>query len=911
MDVTLFGPSLVSQVVLWAEEVQALGAPRVTRVRAVLAQEVELAKIVGASGMLEFVDGGSRRRVRGIFNEVTLLATAASEARVLPTYELTLVSAVALLAGSFDCRIFQDKTTQQIVGQLLLEFGVAENQQDWNLSTALTPRVYSVQYRESALAYASRLLEEEGIYYVCSSEEDGTERIAFRDDSSASAALPDRAVPLRRSTGLVDDEGRSVYSLGFGVAATFNKISVNAFDFEKPSLALESTFGEGSDLESYTVREVFTTPERGVQLAELRCQAAVAAATKVTFSTNVVETEAGRRFDVARSAEETSAYFVTRVVHEYSHDPDHSSEGAVHGHHATVEALPLELKFRPLPSHPAPRIVGPQTALVTGAAGAEPETVCTDPYGRVKVHFHWDRRGPLDDGSSCWMRVAQLQTSGSVILPRVGWEVVVEFVDGDPDRPVVTGRLFNGQFGPPYQLPEGKTRTSLQSASSPSGGGRNEIRFEDAAGSEEMMINSQYNTQIAAANNRKKNVTKNETLVIGNNAHLSVGADQTLQVTGGYEATVTGNQTTTVSGNRKSETNAVYGLTVKGSSNSSVSGNWMSMVGSPLDALIALGVSKAADLASAQADKVFRAVSAQAQGAIDQVTGALDGLTAQTDAISASMAEVADGKMAASAGVLGGAVALPGASDVLRSLGQGPAMGRAAEGTESSSGGIALGAMLRSGATAKLQEIQKSARAAVGDAAGVSGDAAAVASEANAAGPAGALGGFSAADAATGPGYSQTKVASSHDENIEGSRLQVTLEPVQVTVKTTLSETVGAAHLEVIAGDRAESVEGASSEAEPGLVVVAQGDENLTVHGACQISVGGAVQETVKGDYSIESGVGLSLIGSLHDVKAKGKITFKCGASSIVVDSSGVTITSAAVSVSGSGITVTGSVSDG
>lgn len=916
MEVSLSGPSFASQRVLWAEEIVRLDTPTKARVRAVLMQEVAQGDMLGTNAALIFVrSDGTSRRFDGWVTEVNLIASPEAEdgTRGAPTYEFCLVATMGLLSGSIDCRIFQEKKTDEIVTEVLGEFGLKPDQLHFELSHALTPRVYSVQYRESALHYVSRLLEEDGILYYSLIDENGQEHVYFADDSTQAEKLPESAVPLRRASGQVE-EGSAVYERTAARSVRAGRLTVTSFDFENPSLSLEAS-AEAADfasLESYRTTEVYTKPERGKRLAQIRLEEEQARGDRVSFVTDALETHVGHGFDLEELDGETTSYFVTAVTHEYSHDPGTSlSSTSQHGYRALVEGVPLTRPYRPRRLHARPVIAGPQTAIVVGQPGAESETLDTDKYGRVQVQFHWDRRGNHTTGASCWVRVAQLQTSGSMVLPRVDWEVVVEFIDGDPDQPIVTGRLFNGRFGPPYQLPEGKTRTSLQSASSPGGGGRNEIRFEDAAGSEEMMVNSQYNTLVAAANNRKKNITRNETQTIGNNAQLEVGGDQSLTITGGYETTVTGAHDTKVDGNRKMEVNAVYGLTTTGASKTTIGGNWMSMVGSPLDALIALGVSKAADVISAQADKAFQAVSAQAQGAIDQAMGAVAGLTSQTDAIQEGMDAMANGKMAASAGVLGGAAALPGAGDMLNSLAQGPASARAAEGTEASSGGIALAGAIRAATTGKLMEAQKTARTAMGEALGASGDAMAVSSEANATGPVGDQSGFSAEDTATGPGYSQFKVESSHTEKILGSRLQVAVEPVQVNVKTSMSETVGAAHVEVVGGTRAESCEGASSETEPGLVIVAKGGENLTVHGACQISVGGAIQESVNGDYSIESPLAVLMVGSMCDLKAKGKITLKVGASSLVVDGSGVTIQSPIVNISGSAVTATQSVSDG
>jgi type VI secretion system secreted protein VgrG len=191
--------------------------------------------------------------------------------------------------------------------------------------------------------------------------------------------------------------------------------------------------------------------------------------------------------------------------------------------HATL--LPSDVKYRT----PRRRRGRSSTGRRPRASWRRParrpmETIHTDKHGRVKVKFHWDSPPIEDDKASCWIRGQQLQTSGSMVFPRIEWEVIVEFLEGNPDRPLVTGRLYNGTFMPPYALPEGKTRTSDADAHDPGGGGSNEIRFEDKAGGEEIMIHAQYDVHMVTANNKKTTVGNNETSSSSkNNSSLEVG----------------------------------------------------------------------------------------------------------------------------------------------------------------------------------------------------------------------------------------------------------------------------------------------------------------------------------------------------------------------------------------------------
>src|SRR4029079_5019881 len=187
-----------------------------------------------------------------------------------------------------------------------------------------------------------------------------------------------------------------------------------------------------------------------------------------------VRMECGKKFKItdALHDEINGEYVITGLVHE----PGYSGGSEV-TYNTIASVLPGKVKYRAPRVTPWPVIEGPQTARVVAPKGSQPEEIHTDEHGRSKVKFHWDLGPDQDDKASCWMRVGQLQTSGSMILPRIGWEVIIEFLEGNPDRPIVTGRLYNGLFMPPYALPEGKTRTSLMTSSTPGGGGTNEIRF--------------------------------------------------------------------------------------------------------------------------------------------------------------------------------------------------------------------------------------------------------------------------------------------------------------------------------------------------------------------------------------------------------------------------------------------------
>ena len=220
--------------------------------------------------------------------------------------------------------------------------------------------------------------------------------------------------------------------------------------------------------------------------------------------------------------------------------------------------MPAAQQFRPPRRTPKPIVQGPQTAVVTGATGAE---IDTDKYGRVRVHFHWDRHGKLDDKSSCWVRVSQPwagKNFGAVQIPRVGQEVIVDFLEGDPDQPIITGRVHNAEQMPPWDLPANATQSGILTRSSPGGGyaNANAIRFEDKAGAEQLWIHAEKNQDIE--------VEKDETHWVGQDRRKTIDRDETTHVKRDRTETVDNNETITVHANRTEIVDKEESITIHG-----------------------------------------------------------------------------------------------------------------------------------------------------------------------------------------------------------------------------------------------------------------------------------------------------------------------------------------------------------
>ncbi|MFT3764956.1 MAG: type VI secretion system tip protein TssI/VgrG [Minicystis sp.] len=620
-------------------------------------------------------------------------------------------------------------------------------------------------------------------------------------------------------------------------------------------------------------------------------------------------------------------YVITALVHQLGY-----GHGAAATYGAEAALVPADVKYRAPRVTAAPVIDGPQTARVVAPKGSENEEIHTDEHGRCKVKFHWDLGPDEDDKASCWMRVGQMQTSGSMVLPRIGWEVIVEFLEGNPDRPIVTGRLYNGLYMPPYQLPEGKTRTSLLTYSTPGGGGSNEIRLEDKAGSEEIRIQAQYDENITVANNKTKNVGNNETRTVAVNSTTDVGADQDVKITKGAQSAVSGNQSTTVGGNRSVEVNAVTSLKVGGSSTTSVGGNHFEMDGNPLKALLSLAAQKAAEIAQAKAAEVMGKIDAAVQSKVDQVLGPINAVQGQMEQIGQGMQAVANGDLGAAAPLLANAAGLPSPGGFAGAMGGGGEAARnggggggeaarnGAGGAAEHGGGEGGGGEGQGGITSQLgidsavnSAIQKgvdAGAAALGEALGLDSDGGGGESEANEAGPEGNVDGVDATDRAKGPGHSTTMVAGSAKESIGSVRVAAALTGVNTNISGNLTETIGAARVEMALGNRAEEVGGNKDETALGLVIITKGDETETVAAAKTAMVGGAILEKIAGSHSIDAGAPATFIGAFHKIEAATSITLKCGASEVVIDGSGIALTSPIVTITAGTIAMTKAVAE-
>lgn len=538
---------------------------------------------------------------------------------------IDLVPALALLGQVVNTRFFQEQNVPDILRQVLepgLELEGRRLRLDLD-AAAYEPREYCVQFRETDLEFAARLMQEEGIlYYFEHPVNGGPEVLVLAGGSDRCKPLPleggrEQIDYLARQTGTALRQ--SIDSLTPTWSLRTTSIVQRDFDWLHPSDSpyqreRRSKDPRGRDREVYDHDELRLHRDDGVKRAKRKLEQQ-SAQTRVYLGTgDVTELAPGHTFTLLGHPQPQldREYLLVRVRHRGA-APEEDMYASARGetrYDNEFEAIPADVPWRPEPTLTRPRAHGPQTAIVVGPAGEE---VHTDEHGRIKVHFHWDRISPFDDTASCWIRVAQKWAGpswGAVFIPRVGMEVLVEFLDGDPDRPVVTGCVYNGQNRPPYDLPQEKTKSTMKSDSSPGGGGSNEIRFEDAAGAEEIFIHGQLdmNTDVirdttrksgrddssnvgrhqkddvgvnrtaSVGNNETMTVGVDQSLTVGNNQTISVGVNQSLTVGSMQNETVGANQTISVGANQSSTIGANQSTTVGASMTLSVGGS-MSVTG--------------------------------------------------------------------------------------------------------------------------------------------------------------------------------------------------------------------------------------------------------------------------------------------------------------------------------------------
>ena len=479
------------------------------------------------------------RCVHGVVAQLDWMGVAYDRLHV----RVTLVPAVWLASLGTDSRIFQELSVPEIVTAVLEPRLAAHGRTlSFELQGSYEPRDYCVQYRESDLAFASRLLEEEGItFHFDHAREVDHEVMVMTDSNDVFTAVT--TLDGLAELPLVADRAEqfdleSVQSFAWRRQLRSTSVARLDFDLQHPVDPLVYA-AEGADERGHS-REVYAHQVRrfvlddGEALATRERERHALAGAVGRGRSNVTGLAPGMTFELFDHGNDdlNRAYLVTKVVHT-GDQPEALGETVDAPQYAnTFECIPLDVPHRPLRRTPRPKVEGPQTATVTGPDGEE---IHTDELGRIKVFMHWDRHGARNDASSCWVRVTQAWAGlgwGSMFIPRIGMEVLVTFLEGNPDRPMVTGCVYNGQNSTPYPLPDEKTKSTLKSNSTPGGEGFNELRFEDASGAEEVFIHAQRDLNVEVRNNASTTVDMHQTLTVHGNQTVTIDGNQNVVVNG-------------------------------------------------------------------------------------------------------------------------------------------------------------------------------------------------------------------------------------------------------------------------------------------------------------------------------------------------------------------------------------------
>ncbi|WP_448132490.1 type VI secretion system tip protein TssI/VgrG [Stutzerimonas chloritidismutans] len=546
--------------------------------------ELDLERLLHRPAFLAFAPGGS-----GIHGLVHQAAQGQSGQR-LTRYRLTIVPQLAYLAHRTNQRIFQHLSVPQIVAQVLEEHGIQADAYRFRLGPVIyPPREYCVQYDETDLHFIQRLCEEEGIHYHFQHSAAG-HALVFGDDQTVFPRLA--ATAYQQDSGLVADQP-VIKRFGLRLETRTSRVTRRDYDFEKPRLTMEAAFHSDfqPDLEDYDYPGRFTERARGKHLSQRALERHRHDYELAEGESDQPQLASGHFLPLGEHprSDWNQLWLLTEVLHEGKQPQvleesitnvpvQHglapsplwgegwgegalTSSGFQQGYRNHFTATPWDIPFRPALRHPKPKVLGSQTAVVTGPAGEE---IHCDEYGRVRVQFHWDREGQADDKTSCWLRVSSSWAGdryGGIAIPRVGMEVLVTFLEGDPDQPLVTGCLYHKEHQVPYDLPANKTRTVFKTLSSPGGGGYNELRIEDRKGAEQIYLHAQrdwdenieHDQKIRVGHerhdtveansysefraeehrtthaDRKTEIRANDHLTVGNSQHLKIGTGQFIE----------------------------------------------------------------------------------------------------------------------------------------------------------------------------------------------------------------------------------------------------------------------------------------------------------------------------------------------------------------------------------------------
>src|SRR5215831_4501237 len=530
---------------------------------------IKFQDIVGKNVTVRLADAQGEQRYWNGF--ISRFSQGAQDRRLF-AYRAEMVPWLWFLTRTADCRIFQNKSVPDIIQKIFKDLGF----QDFELRLygSFAPRDYCVQYRETDFDFVSRLMEEEGIYYYFT-HQDGKHVLVLGNDPAAHGPAP------QQKTARYDFRGGGVQYED--VITEWNQDeefrpgawAQTDYNFETPSTSLNVSLNGRNRYEIYDYPGEHGVRGEGDRLARIRLQEQTAQCVISRGSGGCRHFVSGYTFTLEDHyrGDLNQQYLLTSVRHRATQEDYAVGDGGKNNelsYQNSFECIPFSVPYRPRRVTPRPFVRGCQTAVVVGPGGEE---IYTDKFGRVKVQFHWDREGKRNENSSCWVRVSHPwagQGWGAVSIPRIGQEVIVDFLEGDPDQPIIIGRVYNAQQMPPFGLPGGAMISGIKSNSTKGGGGNNEISLNDTKGTELINIHAQYDQQkkvehderVSIGNDRTEEVGHDEKITIGNCRTEKVGVDEKITIGSNRTESVGSNEKISIGSSRTETVGAHESITV-------------------------------------------------------------------------------------------------------------------------------------------------------------------------------------------------------------------------------------------------------------------------------------------------------------------------------------------------------------
>ncbi len=553
---------------------------------------LDLKQLLGTSLTIEISDGAAPRHLNGTVVRFELVGRASETGRHY-VYRALVQPWLWYLTRTTDCRIFQNKSVPEVLDEVLGKYGFEFEKR---LTGSYRPWEYCVQYQESDFAFVSRLMEHEGIAYHFEHTKN-THLLVLADDSGSYGRLPGYAsIPYRPRDRVLNAMEPCIDRWRVAEQITSGRVMLDDFDFRKSRASLQSVRQDPKphDHSTYEVYEWlggYSEHQQGDAYARIRLQELQCAHELAAGHTNVVGMAPGYLFEMTHCPRESDnrEYLVTETRYDLQ-EPDYATGTTESVCQFDFTVLPSNVPFRPARKTPRPRTNGPQTATVVG-----PEEIWTDRFGRVKLQFRWDRYGQADENSSCWVRVSSSWAGanfGTMHMPRVGQEVIVDFIGGEPDRPIVTGRVYNNDQMPPWELPANATASGILTRSSAGGAANqaNMLRFEDRTGAEQILLHAERNLDVEVEADETHTTDGTRTTRIrghesatyesGETRDITAGARETIRggdtrdVTGGFSETVGGGVVQTISGGKTRSLSGGLNDTITGGVNLAITGGF-------------------------------------------------------------------------------------------------------------------------------------------------------------------------------------------------------------------------------------------------------------------------------------------------------------------------------------------------